>query len=182
MNGSKCLQTVSALNSKDTMQFMSVAFTLFVTMSIRCDICSKVTPNVKTHMQHIGLVHRSDPNIRLKCVTEGCPMTFSRYSSFISHVYRKHQNILKGKWITLELNWCGLQNFNQTHTMNKKSVVLDFINKSHNSPCLPNWLYMYAYLQHTGWTDGWMLVWKFIYSIWLNQWCIQRWTWGHCPT
>jgi hypothetical protein len=39
---------------------------------------------------HGLLIHRGDPNFNIACGIEGCYSTFRRFSSFTSHISRKH--------------------------------------------------------------------------------------------
>jgi hypothetical protein len=39
---------------------------------------------------NVSLIHRGDPNFNIACGIEGCYCTFRRFSSFTSHISRKH--------------------------------------------------------------------------------------------
>ena len=39
---------------------------------------------------NVSLIHRGDPHFNIACGIEGCYSTFRRYSSFTSHISKKH--------------------------------------------------------------------------------------------
>lgn len=45
---------------------------------------------METILRHIGTVHAHDPNFYLQCVVDGCPRTYTNYSSFRKHLRLKH--------------------------------------------------------------------------------------------
>lgn len=62
-----------------------------------CTFCSKEVVNASVFLRHVSVFHRSDPNFFLSCGIDRCQVTFRRYSSFTSHIYRKHQDALWNK-------------------------------------------------------------------------------------
>ena len=45
-------------------------------------------------LRHIGQVHKFDPGLKIYCGIDGCPVSYTNFESFRSHVYRKHPQTL----------------------------------------------------------------------------------------
>lgn len=68
---------------------------LYIINMLVCPKCSVFeTKTLKGLVQHIGIHHANKPNFHLICGINGCPHTSKVFSSFRSHVYRKHRDIL----------------------------------------------------------------------------------------
>ena len=58
----------------------------------KCQNCSFYCERWRTYVNHSFEAHSSELNFSFTCRIEGCPRSFSRYSSFKSHLSRKHPN------------------------------------------------------------------------------------------
>lgn len=56
-----------------------------------CPLCSKQTFSLIKQIRHIGLYHQNEPKFEFTCGLNGCGKTFSSYRS---HIYRKHRDLL----------------------------------------------------------------------------------------
>lgn len=61
--------------------------------SFNCGQCSFRSLTWRELTRHRFETHSNEPNFLEKCVVEGCSETFHRYSSFLSHLSRKHRGI-----------------------------------------------------------------------------------------
>ncbi len=60
-----------------------------------CTICNRfAAQHFLAVLRHIGQVHQFEPNFQVKCGLDGCPLRYTSYPSYRSHVYRKHRNVL----------------------------------------------------------------------------------------
>ena len=60
---------------------------------IDCWICHKFSArSLKSTIRHIGNVHSRDPNFLVNCGIGGCTQNYTNFTSFRSHVYRKHRS------------------------------------------------------------------------------------------
>lgn len=60
-----------------------------------CSICNLFGASTfSSVLRHIGLIHRYDPGLSIRCGIDYCPQVYSNYESFRSHVYRKHREAL----------------------------------------------------------------------------------------
>ena len=54
--------------------------------------CSHLSfPSFKRYLNHIRNTHSFEPNFQITCTVLSCFQTFKVFSSFIAHLYRKHQ-------------------------------------------------------------------------------------------
>ncbi len=61
-----------------------------------CWICSDFTSSsMKSVVRHIGCAHSCDPNFRVLCGINQCRRVYTNFSSFRSHLYRKHKEELQ---------------------------------------------------------------------------------------
>ena len=65
---------------------------------LQCSLCSSfASPTFQGVLRHIGTEHAFDSNFHLQCGLDGCPRTFHKYSSWRSHLYRKHHKHMQEK-------------------------------------------------------------------------------------
>ena len=58
--------------------------------------CSHLSfPTFKRYLNHIRNSHSFEPNFKIACTVEGCFQTFTVFTSFTSHLYRKHQGQIR---------------------------------------------------------------------------------------
>ena len=62
--------------------------------AMMCSFCGKDVHGVNDYVKHVCASHRSEPYFHLMCGIDSCPLTFSRFSSFTSHLCRKHSERL----------------------------------------------------------------------------------------
>lgn len=62
--------------------------------SYNCPLCNFISPTRNLWLSHIRSVHSDDDHFSLVCGISGCSAFYSKCSSFVSHVYRKHRDIL----------------------------------------------------------------------------------------
>ena len=63
---------------------------------IECWACYDfAAPTFKAVVRHIGAVHSLDPNFCITCGVESCTRIYTNFSSFRSHLYRKHRKYLE---------------------------------------------------------------------------------------
>ena len=55
-----------------------------------CSFCNFLAPSLTLWLSHVRTVHGSDPAFEIEC----CSVKYSKCSSFVSHMYRKHRNEL----------------------------------------------------------------------------------------
>lgn len=67
-------------------------------MDARCPFFSFQLTKVVTH---IGLVHSAEPNLNVFCGIGGCANSYSNFSSYRSHLYRRHRDVLEENGSTL---------------------------------------------------------------------------------
>ena len=51
--------------------------------------------SIASMLRHMGEIQRYDPNLSIRCGIDGCPLSYTNFDSFRSHVYRKHRDVLK---------------------------------------------------------------------------------------
>ncbi len=61
---------------------------------LNCPLCNFISPNRNLWLSHIRGVHSNDDDFSMVCGISECTATYSKCSSFISHVYRKHRDVL----------------------------------------------------------------------------------------
>ncbi len=61
---------------------------------LNCPLCNFISPNRNLWLSHIRGVHSNDDDFSMACGISECTATYSKCSSFISHVYRKHRDVL----------------------------------------------------------------------------------------
>ena len=62
-----------------------------------CTICkSFASRSYRSVLNHIGTIHAFGPSKEIHCGIDGCPASYKteNFSSFRSHVYRKHRDVL----------------------------------------------------------------------------------------
>ena len=59
--------------------------------AVLCPLCAYLSPSLVLHVSHLRLVHASNRSFRLSCNIEECTEEFRSFSSYNSHVYRKHR-------------------------------------------------------------------------------------------
>ena len=59
----------------------------------RCSFCSYSCLIWRDLNRHYFVTHSSEPFFLQKCVVVGCSQTFRTYSSFTSHLNRKHRGV-----------------------------------------------------------------------------------------
>lgn len=57
----------------------------------QCTLCQCLSPSLLLHISHLRLVHSQDPSFHVSCDIDGCSDVFQTFSSFNSHVYRRHR-------------------------------------------------------------------------------------------
>ena len=57
----------------------------------RCSYCSYLSSTWRELNRHYFVTHSNEPNFLRKCVVVGCCQTFRCYSSYNSHLLRKHK-------------------------------------------------------------------------------------------
>jgi hypothetical protein len=70
-------------------------YTLYVLLQFSCGHIKDSFNSVNSYIKHISLIHRGDPNFNIACGIEGCYSTFRRFSSFTSHISRKHESFCR---------------------------------------------------------------------------------------
>ena len=62
----------------------------------QCPLCHTFSTSAyRLWLSHLGQVHRNESSFRVMCGYHGCAETKSSYSSFYSHVYRKHPELIR---------------------------------------------------------------------------------------
>ena len=59
-------------------------------VSYRCSCCSFCCLSWREFYRHRFLTHSNEFNFMMRCFVEGCSQTFRCYSTFASHLFRKH--------------------------------------------------------------------------------------------
>ena len=59
-----------------------------------CRLCGSRLPTLRLWISHLRLVHSSDPNFSVCCGIDGCQGTYTKFSSFNTHLYRNHRDII----------------------------------------------------------------------------------------
>ena len=59
--------------------------------AVSCTLCAYFSPSLVLHISHLRLVHASDHFFQLTCNINGCTEEFRSFSSYNSHVYRRHR-------------------------------------------------------------------------------------------
>ena len=57
-----------------------------------CSLCGFLTPDLKSHIGHLRLVHKNDPSFHIRCGLGGCSEQFTKFSAYNTHIYRKHRS------------------------------------------------------------------------------------------
>lgn len=57
----------------------------------QCTLCQSLSPSLLLHISHLRLVHSQDPSFHVSCGIDGCTDVFRAFSSYNSHVYRRHR-------------------------------------------------------------------------------------------
>lgn len=57
---------------------------------IMCPMCPFESPTVQLSLNHLRLVHGSDPRFSAQCSIGGCSYTGRTFSALYSHIYRTH--------------------------------------------------------------------------------------------
>ncbi|XP_037562263.2 uncharacterized protein LOC119441728 [Dermacentor silvarum] len=60
-----------------------------------CPKCPFFSYQLTRVITHIGLVHSGEPNFSIFCGIEGCANTYRNFSSYRSHLYRRHTAVLE---------------------------------------------------------------------------------------
>ena len=55
-----------------------------------CPMCHFQSPTIKLSLNHLRLVHGSDPRFSAQCGIDGCSYTGRTFSALYSHIYRTH--------------------------------------------------------------------------------------------
>lgn len=64
-------------------------------MAFLCSICHQfASPTFGGVFRHVGSVHAFEYNFNVRCGISGCEATFKKFSSWRSHIYRKHRQEL----------------------------------------------------------------------------------------
>lgn len=61
--------------------------------SIFCPMCQFQSPTLALSLNHLRLLHGSDPRFSVRCSIEGCTYTGRSFSAFYFHIYRKHSDV-----------------------------------------------------------------------------------------
>lgn len=59
-----------------------------------CPLCGKQTFSLIKQIQHIGLYHQNEPKFEFTCGLNSCGNINKTFSSYRSHIYRKHRDLL----------------------------------------------------------------------------------------
>ena len=57
----------------------------------QCPLCQSLSPSLLLYISHLRLVHSQDPSFHVSCDIDGCCDVFRAFSSYNSHVYRRHR-------------------------------------------------------------------------------------------
>ena len=57
-----------------------------------CPLCNYSTPTKSFLLSHLRSVHGTDDDFFIACIFDGCSRSYSKCSSFVSHVYRQHRD------------------------------------------------------------------------------------------
>ena len=61
---------------------------------VLCSLCSFRTRTVSEWISHLRLVHFEDKEFIVTCGINGCISSYNKCSSFLSHVYRHHRDVI----------------------------------------------------------------------------------------
>ncbi|KAH8008650.1 hypothetical protein HPB51_000476 [Rhipicephalus microplus] len=65
-------------------------------MEVRnCPRCPFFSAQFIKVVNHIGVVHSVEPNFSVFCGIDGCSSTYKKFSSYKSHLYRRHRTLLE---------------------------------------------------------------------------------------
>ena len=81
-----------------------------VELTYRCSFCSFRCLSWREYNRHSFETHSNDSNFVMKCVVAGCSQTFRCYSTFSSHLSRKHRGVdfeSEGRISILSCNSCS---------------------------------------------------------------------------
>ena len=59
-----------------------------------CSMCNFSAPGRKLWLSHLRGVHSEDEDFHVVCKIDGCTTEYTKCSSLVSHVYRKHRDVL----------------------------------------------------------------------------------------
>lgn len=59
-----------------------------------CPLCNFNAPTRSLWLSHLRSVHHDDNNFLVTCGIDGCTSTYSRCTSFVSHIYRQHREVV----------------------------------------------------------------------------------------
>lgn len=69
-----------------------VSAQLFLMMSsIKCPLCNFNAPARSLWLSHLRSVHSEDDDFNITCGIDGCTNTYTKCSSFVTHIYRQHR-------------------------------------------------------------------------------------------
>lgn len=63
------------------------------TSVVLCPMCQFQSPTLALSLNHLRLVHGSDPRFSVRCGIGGCTYTGRSFSALYSHIYRKHSDV-----------------------------------------------------------------------------------------
>ncbi|KAL3175703.1 hypothetical protein MRX96_000898 [Rhipicephalus microplus] len=73
-------------------------------------------------VNHIGVVHSVEPNFSVFCGIDGCSSTYRKFSSYNSHLYRRHRTLLEDTGSSLKhRSHGGTSNADQPDGMGNES-------------------------------------------------------------
>ncbi len=62
-------------------------------MTYFCQFCAFCCPTWRQLLRHTFESHSASPNFSYTCGIDGCPQTFHKYSTILSHLSRKHPTV-----------------------------------------------------------------------------------------
>lgn len=65
-----------------------------------CPFCNFRVVNLSSLLSHLRFVHSSDPGFFLTCGVSGCANTYTKFTSFRTHVYRHHKELISSSTTT----------------------------------------------------------------------------------
>lgn len=64
------------------------------TGTVKCQLCSCLSPNLTLYVSHLRLVHSKDQSFRVVCGIGTCMEVFTAFAAYSSHIYRHHRAAL----------------------------------------------------------------------------------------
>ena len=61
--------------------------------SIKCPLCNFTAPARSLWLSHLRSVHSEDDDFNITCGIQGCTNTYTKCSSFVTHIYRQHREL-----------------------------------------------------------------------------------------